>query len=217
MSEGATFSIRRSESYLMHYGVSGMKKGHRRYQDESGALTAEGREHYGIKERAKSAYGKVAAESNKPDSSKVFGKGTGTDTGLKKWMTHEGGSKAFANWREKRHGKNLEKATKKGNEKKIAKYESKLKAQSQANRDLENYRKNSSAVKLGVQNLAATTMGGHRYRHARARGSSRLTALIESSGGIIGTAARMHNDKKKYGKYIVYSALDEKMNDVLKT
>ena len=34
-------------SYLIHYGVPGQKKGIRRYQNEDGSLTPEGREHYG--------------------------------------------------------------------------------------------------------------------------------------------------------------------------
>ena len=34
-------------SYLIHYGVQGQKWGNRRYQNEDGSLTPEGREHYG--------------------------------------------------------------------------------------------------------------------------------------------------------------------------
>lgn len=34
--------------YLAHYGVKGMKKGDRRYQNEDGSLTPEGYRHYGI-------------------------------------------------------------------------------------------------------------------------------------------------------------------------
>lgn len=34
-------------SYLIHYGVQGQKWGTRRYQNEDGSLTPEGREHYG--------------------------------------------------------------------------------------------------------------------------------------------------------------------------
>lgn len=33
---------------LMHYGVKGQKHGIRRYQNEDGTLTAEGRDHYGV-------------------------------------------------------------------------------------------------------------------------------------------------------------------------
>lgn len=34
--------------YLIHYGVKGQKKGVRRYQNEDGSYTSEGREHYGF-------------------------------------------------------------------------------------------------------------------------------------------------------------------------
>lgn len=36
-----------NEDYLEHYGVKGQKHGIRRYQNEDGSLTPEGREHYG--------------------------------------------------------------------------------------------------------------------------------------------------------------------------
>jgi len=35
-------------NYLMHHGVKGQRRGHRRYQNEDGSYTQEGREHYGI-------------------------------------------------------------------------------------------------------------------------------------------------------------------------
>ena len=35
-------------NYLMHYRTKGSKNGVRRYQNEDGSLTAEGREHYGV-------------------------------------------------------------------------------------------------------------------------------------------------------------------------
>lgn len=34
--------------YLEHYGVKGQQRGKRRYQNEDGSLTAEGRDHYGV-------------------------------------------------------------------------------------------------------------------------------------------------------------------------
>ena len=39
------YSITRSEEYLIHYGVKGQKWGIRRYQNEDGTLTEEGRKH----------------------------------------------------------------------------------------------------------------------------------------------------------------------------
>lgn len=48
----ATNDFRAYSDYLMHYGVKGMKWGVRRYQDASGRLTAEGKEHYGKRSSA---------------------------------------------------------------------------------------------------------------------------------------------------------------------
>lgn len=42
-----------SESELYHHGIIGQKWGIRRYQNEDGSLTDEGRKHYGYKESAK--------------------------------------------------------------------------------------------------------------------------------------------------------------------
>ncbi len=36
------------DTELMHFGVKGQKHGVRRYQNEDGSLTAEGRDHYGV-------------------------------------------------------------------------------------------------------------------------------------------------------------------------
>lgn len=36
--------------FLMHHGVKGQRRGRRRYQNEDGSLTPEGREHYGVGE-----------------------------------------------------------------------------------------------------------------------------------------------------------------------
>lgn len=226
------------ESYLQHYGVAGQKWGVRRYQNEDGTLTAEGRERYGhLQDRGDSGF-------------------------IKKYtFGSEGGHYAFAKWRERRHDKNLAKAkvraeqskasiddqisqfTKAGQDakkrgdtknqeffeglvkdfenirakeearrqKKIDKYESKKAAQGTANRNLDAYRRHSSTAKLVVQNAAFSTVGGNAYRHARARGESRLSAFAETAmmGIPFGALLRMTRDKKAYGKYIVYSGLDE--------
>lgn len=41
------YVVTRSDDYLAHYGISGQKHGIRRYQNEDGSLTAEGKERYG--------------------------------------------------------------------------------------------------------------------------------------------------------------------------
>ena len=43
--------LKHDDNYLAHYGVKGMKKGDRRWQNEDGSLTAEGYIHYGINRR----------------------------------------------------------------------------------------------------------------------------------------------------------------------
>lgn len=48
---------------LVHYGVPGMRKGTRRYQNEDGTLTPEGREHYGVGEERQPGQGTINRES----------------------------------------------------------------------------------------------------------------------------------------------------------
>lgn len=56
-----------SDDYLMHYGVKGMKKGDRRWQNEDGSLTAEGYIHYGINRRDPNARVEEAKQKAKAD------------------------------------------------------------------------------------------------------------------------------------------------------
>ena len=51
------------EDGIAHYGVKGMKKGLRRFQNEDGSLTAEGRNHYGVGEERRSGTGMAEASS----------------------------------------------------------------------------------------------------------------------------------------------------------
>lgn len=173
---------------LYHYGVKGQQWGVRRYMNEDGTLTPEGRERYSKKNYV---------GDNGSDKVEKFARRT---------VGSEGGHYAFAKWRERRHDKNLEKAKASGNQKKIEKYESKKKAQSQANEDMKRYREHTSTGKLIAQNVGLGMLGlsGNRYRHARARGSDIFTSVLESVGGGIGVGMRMYNDKKRYGKYVVY-------------
>lgn len=46
----SSYIITRSDDYLVHHGTKGQKWGVRRYQNEDGSLTAEGRKHYGAAE-----------------------------------------------------------------------------------------------------------------------------------------------------------------------
>ena len=50
---------------LTHWGINGMKWGRRRWQNEDGSLTEEGRRHYGIKERREEYRAKERLEKEK--------------------------------------------------------------------------------------------------------------------------------------------------------
>lgn len=56
-----------TDEYLAHYGVKGMKKGDRRWQNEDGSLTAEGYIHYGINRRDPNARVEEAKQKAKAD------------------------------------------------------------------------------------------------------------------------------------------------------
>ena len=180
-----------NDNYLIHYGVKGQKWGERRYRNEDGSLTAEGREHYGV--------GKM------------------TDT--KRYLGGDNMRRGFAKWREKRHAQNLEKAKASGNQKKIEKYQSKLDAQRKANKDMERYMKDSSEDRLVAENAVGIGLTGkhvlHNYRKARARGESGVSAFIESAIPVYGLAKRMQRNKARYGKRIVWSGLEEGKDNVL--
>lgn len=71
-------------SYLMHYGTKGQKWGERRYQNEDGTLTPEGKIHYGVG-NDRSGNGKYVVKSKvifnpKKDSIKTGIKNTVKDT-----------------------------------------------------------------------------------------------------------------------------------------
>ena len=58
-------------TYLIHYGVQGQKWGVRRFQNEDGSLTPEGREHYGLNERKANKLAKLYEKSPEKFSKKV--------------------------------------------------------------------------------------------------------------------------------------------------
>ena len=181
---------------LMHYGISGQKHGVRRFQNDDGTLTSEGKARY----------------------AQMYDYGNSKTKGLIRRQAEKshGVSRAFAEWREGRHQRNIDKANAKYDKKvekgtatkkdklkkelKEAKYKSKLEAQSAANRNLEAYRNHSGTGKLLLRSAA--------YEHARARGTGRLGSMVEAGGGLLGMGLRMHRDKKAYGKRIVYSAIN---------
>lgn len=76
-------SYRIHGSYLIHYGISGMRWHVRRFQNEDGTLTAAGKERYGVgsKETGRTAFQKVA------DVTKKAAKSTGR--GVKKAVEYQ--------------------------------------------------------------------------------------------------------------------------------
>lgn len=61
-----TLSPNDYRSYLAHYGIFGQRWGRRRWQNEDGTLTTEGREHYGIKmQRLNAQRDKIQARVDK--------------------------------------------------------------------------------------------------------------------------------------------------------
>jgi hypothetical protein len=54
-----------SNEYIVHYGVKGQRWGDRRFQNEDGSLTEEGRRHYGVGEGGNRAYAKLFKKQNK--------------------------------------------------------------------------------------------------------------------------------------------------------
>ena len=184
------------EMYLEHHGIKGQKWGIRRFQNDDGTLTPEGRERYNVKEAVSSAKKQYKDYRNSKDySDKGF---------LRKTIASEGGAYAFAKWRGRRHDKNLAKAQEKGDEKKIAKYESKKKAQDAANANMDKYRRQHHTAELAIQNMMPYGLTNHRYRHARARGSGVLSSLVEANLPLVGSIMRWKGNKKAYGKYIVW-------------
>lgn len=69
------------QNYLAHYGIKGQKKGNRRFQNEDGSLTEEGKIRYGIEsERDRKRISNEAAKDAKKyaEAQAYYGKGAGT-------------------------------------------------------------------------------------------------------------------------------------------
>lgn len=192
------------KQYLAHHGIKGQKWGNRRYQNEDGSLTEEGKKRYRAEWEKSLQDKEILYDKDKPRTPN-----RGDSGAIKKWtIGSEGGNYAFAKWRERRHDKNIAKALEKGDEKRLEKYKSKKAAQGQANKDLSEYRKHTKTETLVGQNiLSAATSGlfnSNMYRHARARGTNFISSVLESTIPIAGAVMRYKRDKKAYGKYIVY-------------
>jgi hypothetical protein len=165
---------------IAHFGIKGQKHGIRRYQNEDGSLTAEGRERYGSKQDY--------SGQNYRTSRQI---GTAPTRGV--------------GWLQKKNAERLqrdvENAKANGDEKYAEKKQRRLDAQKAAQSNLEAYSRHTSTGKHVAQNLLLGIGQTANYQHARARGSGRLRSLLESTAGAtpIATLLRISGDRKKYG------------------
>lgn len=203
--------------YLIHYGIKGQKHGVRRYQNEDGTLTPEGQERYGGKENyskkddgvfrtlAKtSLYGRRSTANYIEKRSKNSASRNASDAKIMRDAANRA-----TNQREKDRLNNKAQKLERKSEKAKERYE----AQSAANSDRKAYEDHTSTKKLVAQDFIFGKHGAQNYRAARARGSGRARAFLESTAGVglLGTALAARGNKKKYGKRLVLS--DEKGND----
>ena len=172
---------------LYHHGIKGQKWGIRRYQNEDGTLTAEGRKRYG------NALGEHANEH-----------------GLMRRLAsgdHILGVKRLGERTEKLYDKRAKEESEKGNKVAAKKYEEYRDAQKKANIDREKYISNASTGKLVAQKLLLGPIGSASYQAARERGSTRGEAALAGIAdkipyfGIAASAAvSAYQNKKAYGK-----------------
>lgn len=80
-------------SYLIHYGIKGQKKGVRRFQNEDGTLTEEGKERYlkGLSKDRKQAYEQLGPEG-KRYVDRELANGNTFDNALKGLLNQAGGT-----------------------------------------------------------------------------------------------------------------------------
>ena len=156
---------------LMHYGISGQKHGVRRFQNDDGTLTSEGKERY----------------ANKKDYS-------GKDDGIVRTLAKSSflGRNTVGDIIARGKGERAE-------------------AQRKANAAKKEYTDHTSTKKLVAQDLLLGKFGAQNYRAARARGAGRLRSLLETTAGVglVGTTLAAKGNKKKYGKHIVLSAIND--------
>lgn len=183
-------------NYLEHHGIKGQKWGIRRFQNEDGTLTAEGRRRYG-KELGEYANRKQG----------VFRKLITGDWAL--------GRKRIGERLENRYDRKAKEAKEQGRSKEAESYESARKAQRQRNIDREVYLSNASTGKLFAQNFLLG-VGADSYHVERknqtTRGAAAAAGIMANVGDIVGTftfgvpigkvtayATDAYKSKKRYG------------------
>ena len=174
------------EYELYHHGIKGQKWGVRRYQNEDGSLTAEGKERYG-----------------------ELGEYKNTNSFVRRMLTgdHVLGMQRARARREERLKRLVEEDEANGRNSALSKaaYE----AQKQKNIDIDRYISHTSTGKLFAQNLLMNGFGAENYRASRARGATRGKAYVESImdnvimsmsfGSVYSSPARNENERRKYG------------------
>lgn len=175
------------EHYLAHHGVKGQKWGIRRYQNEDGTLTSEGK---AKKDSNVSTSGSRMLESMKR---RMINKTS--EKGNKKVREYEGRIQELNDW---------EKAYKELINKERTKYITKLEGQKRANKDIKDYQERTSAKKLILQK-ALLKVGSTAYQTARARGATRLQTMFE----LFTPGLHMYKNKKAYGSSAVHSDMKE--------
>lgn len=182
-------------SYLSHHGIKGQKWGIRRFQNDDGTLTPEGRERYGNSQdySYKDKAGGAGAVARKAAKSSFLGR------------------KHLAEHRVASLEEKAKAARDAGDEKNAEKYERRQQAQAAANANRKAYEDHTSTKKLIAQDVFLTKYGAQNYRAARARGAGRLRALLETGAGItpVATILAMSGNKKKYGSRLVLSGLND--------
>ena len=149
---------------LYHHGIKGQKWGVRRYQNEDGTLTAEGRRRYG------NALGQYAS---------------GKYSVLRKFATGDWalGNKRLGDRREQRLSNKIEKAKSKGKD--TSKLQTKYEIQKTRNIARDTYNSKQSTGKLLVQKLMLGDFMADSYRSARGRGRDIGEAAVESMVGLL--------------------------------
>lgn len=171
---------------LYHHGIKGQKWGVRRYQNEDGSLTAEGKERYG-----------------------ELGEHKNTSSIARRMLTgdHVLGAQRMRAKREERLKKLVEEDEANGRNSALSKvaYE----AQKQKNIDIDQYNSHTSTGKLFAQNLLMGGWMADKYRSSRARGATRGQAFAESLldnltfeftlGTSSTSGTRAERERRKYG------------------
>lgn len=166
--------------YLAHHGIKGQKWGVRRFQNEDGSLTEEGKR---IRRYA----------PDRPTYKENF---------IRKTLGGDFGAQAYANYKERKFKQKFEDAK---TEDEKEKFRSKYEAQAAANSNMELYRKHTSTLTLIAQNALAP-IAGRKFRKARARGENFMNSFFETSVFFpLDYINAIPKNKKAYGKYIVYS------------